>query len=351
MLWIDQYRPASLAALTFHPSLNTLLQRMAASKNMPHLLVYGPSGAGKKTRIACLLRAIYGPSAAKLRVESKLIKNPKEGGKDVEVTVVTSVHHIELNPADAGFQDRIVIQETIKEIAQTKPIDTAVPFKVIVIHEADQMGLEAQNALRRTMERYSRNCRLILCATSACRLIGAIRSRCFQLRVPLPTREELLASMQSVAREQSMALPDELAQRIADASEGNARKALLMLEAARARQSPLTVDQQIDRADWEEFVSTIATEIAQEQTPRRLVDARMKVYELLAHCIPPDVIIKKLTSELMRKTDSQLQHELVTWAAYYEHRIHQGTKPIYHIEAFIARFMSLYNKFLLESFA
>jgi replication factor C subunit 3/5 len=243
---------------------------------------------------------------------------------------------------------------------------------VIVIHEADQMGTEAQNALRRTMERYSRSCRLILCATSACRLIPAIRSRCFQLRVPLPQRAELIGALQQVAQAEQLVLPGELAERIADASEGNARKAILMLEAARAKQFPLVAEQPVDKADWEEFIATIATEITQEQTPKRCVtahpasdyaeavnsrrrarlqDARMKVYELLAHCIPPDVILKKLCGELLRKIDFQLQYEVVNWAAFYEHRVHQGTKPIYHIEAFMARFMSLYNKFLLESFA
>ena len=55
--------------------------------------------------------------------------------------------------------------------------------------------------------------------------------------------------------------------------------------------------------------------------------------------------------ELMKKVDTDLQYELVTWAAFYEHRIHLGTKPIYHIEAFIARFMSLYSHYLSEAFA
>lgn len=43
---------------------------------------------------------------------------------DVELTTISSTHHVELNPSDAGFQDRYVVQEIIKEMAKNRPIDT-----------------------------------------------------------------------------------------------------------------------------------------------------------------------------------------------------------------------------------
>jgi len=43
---------------------------------------------------------------------------------DIELTTLSSANHIEISPSDAGFQDRYVVQEVIKEMAKNRPIDT-----------------------------------------------------------------------------------------------------------------------------------------------------------------------------------------------------------------------------------
>ncbi len=42
---------------------------------------------------------------------------------ELELTTVSSNHHVELNPSDAGFQDRYVVQLIIKEMAKNRPLD------------------------------------------------------------------------------------------------------------------------------------------------------------------------------------------------------------------------------------
>lgn len=43
---------------------------------------------------------------------------------DLELTTLSSTNHVELTPSDAGFQDRYIVQEIIKEMAKNRPIDT-----------------------------------------------------------------------------------------------------------------------------------------------------------------------------------------------------------------------------------
>lgn len=114
-LWVDKSRPSTLNKLTLHPEITTRLQSLAKSDELPHLLFYGPSGAGKKTRVMALLREIYGPSVERVKLEHRSFKTTTN--KTVEITTLGSNYHIECNPSDAGNSDRFVIQEVIKEIA------------------------------------------------------------------------------------------------------------------------------------------------------------------------------------------------------------------------------------------
>lgn len=329
MLWIDKYRPTNLEKLTFHPEVNRLLDQMSKCNDIPHLMFYGPSGGGKKTRVNALITGIY-KKPGKIHAETKIVQKTTPAGSSgsssstsgpkVEINVVMSNCHIELNPSDVGSsQDKMIIQEVIKEIAASPPLNTLAPFKTIVIHEADRMSREAQDALRRTMEKYSRTCRIILIATSACRISAAIRSRCLQIRVPLPPQEQIVTCLEDVARAEGVTLPRGLAVNIAKHSGGNVRKALLSFEAEYARVgNALTESVKVQDADWEVYLQkNVVEKIICEQTPTALASVRMSVYELLTHCIPPELILKQLALYLICNLEADFQHELIKWASYY----------------------------------
>ena len=360
MLWVDKYRPSKLDDLSYHDSITNRLRSLAANpESMPHLLFYGPSGAGKKTRVSALLRQLYGASADRLKLDKRTFKTPSK--RTVEINMVTSNHHIEISPGDVGLNDRFVVQDIIKEMASNKNIAAATgsekksasaQFKTVVLVETDRLSRQAQAALRRTMEKYSSTCRLILVCDSLSKVIEPVRSRCLGIRVPAPSNDDIAGVLQSVARKQSLTLPEPLAINIARESSRNLRRALLMLEACHVQnRDGFTPDQPVQKTDWELYLRQLAMDVTREQSPGRLLAARERLYELLVNCIPATLIIKTLAIELTRNLDDSIKQDVLEWAAFYEHRIAMGSKEIFHLEAFIAKFMAIYKKYLNDMFS
>jgi len=350
MLWVDKHRPKNLDDLTYHKDLSAMLKKTVSSGDFPHLLFYGPSGAGKHTRIISLLQAVYGPGVHKVKVEHREFK--ATASKKIELTTLGSAYHIEMNPQDAGIYDRVVVQDIIKEIASSHTLDShsQKTFKVVFLKEVDRLTKSAQHGLRRTMEKYMSTCRLILCCESVSKVIDPLRSRCLAVRVPAPTHDEIVTVLQKVSKLENVPLPHELAKRIALKSNRNMRQALLMFETCyvSAAGQPLTGQQELKLAAWQIFIDEVARLIIEEQSPARLLRVRSKIYELLVNCIPADVIFKTLTKELLNKIDDSLRFDVAEWAAEHEHRMTQGSKAIIHLEAFIARFMFLYKQWAIS---
>ncbi|CAK4031646.1 Replication factor C subunit 5 [Lecanosticta acicola] len=346
-LLIDKHRPRTLETLTYHPELSDRLRALANSGDFPHLLIYGPSGAGKKTRITATLRALYGPGVEKIKIDSRVFQTTSN--RKLEFNIVSSNYHLEITPSDVGNYDRVVVQDLLKEVAQTQQVDLAAKqrFKVVVINEADHLTRDAQAALRRTMEKYSPNLRLILLANSTSNIIAPIRSRCLLVRVAAPTEEQICEVLAEVGREEKMVSCEALERKIAKESKRNLRRALLMFEAVHAQNDNVSDKTPIPPPDWEALIEQIAKDIIEERTPARILQVRAKLYDLLSHCIPATTVLKTLTFKLMPKLDDSLKSDVVRWSAFYEHRIRTGSKVIFHLEAFVAKFMRIYESHLL----
>lgn len=370
VLWIEKYRPLSLEKLTLHETLQPILQQLVEqSADLPHLLFYGPSGSGRKTRIQCILKGIFGKNIEKVKVTSKTFKSKS---KTIDVSLLTSAYHIELNPSELGpTNDRLVVQEVIRDLAQTHNVNAGaqVPFKVVVLNEVDRLSLSAQHALRRTMEKYMNTCRLILVCDSLSRVIAPLRSRCLPVRVPAPPKEAIGTILNQIALKENIKISPELTAGIIEESGRNLRKAILMLENAKVKFPNLStvaadgsssssssssttppVNPMSLRSDWEFLIESIAREACQEQSPQKLLAIRSKFYDLLTHCIPAEVIMRTLTDQLLKRVDDQIKHEIVQAAAQYDYNLHQGSKAIFHLEAFMARFMAIYKRWVVTTF-
>ena len=171
----------------------------------------------------------------KIKIDSRIFQTTSN--RKLEFNIVASVYHLEITPSDVGNYDRVVVQDLLKEVAQTQQVDQSARqrFKVVVINEADHLSRDAQAALRRTMEKYSPNLRLILLANSTSNIIAPIRSRTLLVRVAAPTEAEVCQVLKDVANQEGWTEAAGLNRRIARESGRNLRRALLMFEAVHAQ--------------------------------------------------------------------------------------------------------------------
>lgn len=248
----------------------------------------------------------------KIKIDARIFQTTSN--RKLEFNIVSSVYHLEITPADVGNYDRVVVQELLKEVAQTQQVDLGAKqrFKVVVINEADHLTRDAQAALRRTMEKYSPNLRLILLANSTSNIIAPIRSRTLLVRVAAPTEKDICAVLHGAAKREGWHEAEGLHLRIAKESGRNLRRALLMFESIHAQKyvvvrpylgiflitmclllsEKVTDKTLIPPPDWEALITLTADEILAERSPARLLQVRARLYDLLTHCIPPTTILK-----------------------------------------------------------
>ncbi len=135
----------------------------------------------------------------------------------------------ELNASDERGID--VVRTKIKNFAKTSPIGGA-DFKIIFLDEADALTSDAQSALRRTMEKYTSNCRFILSCNYSSRIIEPIQSRCAVYRFrPLPA-EAVRERCIYISQQEGLDIADDGLEAIMYVSGGDMRKAINALQAA-----------------------------------------------------------------------------------------------------------------------
>ncbi len=92
-------------------------------------------------------------------------------------------------------------------------------------------------------------------------------------------------------------------------------------------------------------IKLISEQITKDQSATNLKALRDPVVKLLINGVPPDVIILNMVREVcaMYKNE-QIKHDIIHWASFYDNRVQNGTKALYHLEALIARFMLIISE-------
>lgn len=350
MLWTETHSPKSFKEITIHSDIANVLCKLAENDNVPHLLFYGPPGSGKNTLIRSFLTELYGEGALKLKVENHEIKvNPS---KTIQFYTLNSIFHIQINPSLSGNDDKLVITEILKNTASTLSLSNAPKnhFKIIIIEDAENLSMNAQHSLRRTMEKYTKTCRLILCSENINKLIDPLISRCFCIRVSSPSEESISSVLRNIAKKEKIELTKDFENKLISQNNRNLGKTILSFQSSYLENYPFKKTQMVVKPGWEIFLKELSLLICEEASAKRLLIVRSKLYELLNRLIPPSLILKTLNFHLLEKCDFSLQKKIITAAAQHEERMIRGSKPILHLEAFVAAFMQFYQNWSSELF-
>jgi replication factor C subunit 2/4 len=214
--WVEKYRPRTLDEVKSQEHATETLRRMVNASNLPHLLLYGPPGTGKTSTILALSRELFGPELFSNRV-------------------------LELNASDE--RGLSVIRERVKNFAQQALIHAPAsksyrerypcpPFKIIILDEADSLTQDAQSALRRTMEIYSKITRFCLCCNYVSRIIDPVASRCSKFRFKALDGSQARGRVEDILEKEGVEYDDGVVEKALTVSDGDLRRAINLLQSA-----------------------------------------------------------------------------------------------------------------------
>lgn len=199
--WIEKYRPSKLESIKSQDYVRLSLEKLIEKNTIPHLLFFGSPGTGKTSTILACIKELE----RKGYVVSKL----------------------ELNTSDQRGIN--TVRKKIKEFASTRSFFKN-GLKIIILDEADSMTNIAQCALRRIIEKYSKNVRFCIICNYINKIIPAIQSRCMKFRFSLLSDDEIKIKIKVIAENENIDISDNGIQTIVELSNGDMRKAINILQ-------------------------------------------------------------------------------------------------------------------------
>jgi len=307
-MWTEKYRPRSLDDIVDQEEIVNRLKSFVKAQNVPHCIFAGPPGTGKTTAALCLAHDLYG-----------------EGYRE---------HMMELNASDERGIN--VVRETVKTFARTRSIGE-VAFKTLILDEADNMTSDAQQALRRTMERYTETARFILIANYSGKIIEPIQSRCAPFRFTYLPRKDVIKRVKYICENEKIKIMDDGIEAILEISGGDLRKTENILQTAASVDKPIdaeTVYSVVGRANPYDVREMMLTALNGD-----FVGARNKLREMiLKYGLAGSDIMGQVHSEAFRlNVPDKWKVKLADIIGEIDYRLIQGSNEEIQLSALLAK--------------
>ena len=308
-IWTEKYRPKTLDEVVGQNSVTDRLKGYVEAKNMPHLMFAGTPGTGKTTCALALARSMYGDS--------------------------WRGNFIELNASDDRGID--VVRGKIKDFARTAPIEGA-EFKIIFLDESDALTNDAQGALRRTMEKYSKTCRFILSCNYSSKIIDPIQSRCAVFRFRPVSNTEIQKVVDRIAAEENLDLGEGAVEALIYIARGDVRRAVNTLQTAASlgeQITPDTIAKVSGSANEDEI-----TDILKSAMMGKFNDACNKLDNvMITYGLSGQDVIRQIHAEISKLgLPIESKVKLIDKTGEIEFRIIEGSNEKIQLEALLAYF-------------
>ena len=308
-IWVEKYRPKKVAQITDQIEVVERLKGYIKSHNLPNILFAGPPGTGKTTSAIALAKEIF-----------------EDNWK---------ANFLELNASDERGIN--VVRGNIKSFARTQALNS--DFKIIFLDEADALTKDAQNAMRRTMERYTGTCRFILSCNYSSKIIAPIQSRCALFRFRPIAENAMIERIKFITESEEMSITENGIGAIVYVSEGDLRMAINLLQSASVMGK--TVD--------EKLIFKIAAKVRPEYIRKILevalsgdfMKARTELRKIMiSNGMTGEDVVSQFHREVFNlNIPEESKIILVDKIGEYDFRLTEGSNDLIQIEALLAQFV------------
>lgn len=321
-LIFDEYRPRKLDDIRYHKTISNILKNINPN-NIPHMLIYGPPGSGKKS----ILYSFLGYQK-KVKVSKKI----KTSSKEIPFTMYWTDTYVEFDVKEMGMYGKFIIRDIIQQFAGTRQIVDSKKHKIVILHHIEMLTVESQYILNKIIETNMINCKFILISNTLGNIITPLKSSCLPLRINALSNEQITEYLTEIINKSKKNISDDQIKKIVKISNRNCKVAILKLETySLLRSHKITLNQ----TKLDNIIKLI---LKKRITLNVISKVTTFLYEfIMDNNISSNYILLQIYYGLLEKIDDDFEKKkkLTEIASKYDYRLLKGSKDIMHIQAFI----------------